>query len=205
MKKTVAAIAACMVACAAQAGGFYVGGQLGVMSFKNFTDDDAQGISGPHSTSQDTQLAVGRLFTGYNINPLVGIELGYLQMADAKGSLSGTTAGGSKYGFDYTYRNSGFDLSAVVHPFESSRNGNQAPSGLFLRAGVSQYTTSVNWVSGSYTGSDSKTGTGTMLGLGYDWKLGPGALRLDATLHQSMADITNNDSLALSAGYVYPF
>lgn len=205
MKKTFAAIAACMVACAAQAGGFYVGGQLGIMSFKNWTADAGGGPGSSETTSQDTQLPVGRIFGGYNFNPIVGIELGYLQMGDAKGSISGTRIDGSTYTSDYTYKNSGFDLSAVVHPFESSRNADEAPTGLYLRAGLSQYTTSENETSDGYSYSGSKTGTGTILGLGYDWKLGPGALRLDATLHQSMANVTDNDSLALSVGYLYAF
>jgi len=213
MKKTFAAIAACMVACAAQAGGFYVGGQLGVMTSKNLTDSAGssvqQNLGGTVTSSQDTQAAAGRIFAGYNINPLVGIELGYLQMSDVKGSVAGTTAGNSNYSGDFTYRTSGFDVSAVVHPFESSASKETPPTGLYLRAGISEYTLSGS--SSSPASSfvswrvNSLSGTGTILGLGYDWKLGPGALRLDATLHQSMANVTDNDSLALSVGYLYAF
>jgi Outer membrane protein beta-barrel domain len=213
MKKLFISAAASIVACAAHAGGFYVGGQLGTMSVKNWTQDSANRLvalgGGASSSSQDTGVGASRFFAGYNFNNIVGLELGYLNSGEVKGNLSGKDRSGAGYDGSFTIRTSGFDLSTIVHPFEVSHNGTTPPSGLYLRAGISNYTTRIDATNTAASSvqwfSSSKTGNGTLVGLGYDLKLGPGALRFDLTAHQSMADLTNNDSTALSVGYLYQF
>ena len=98
---------------------------------------------------------------------------------------------------------SGVDLSAVVSPFSSVR-------GLYFRAGITQFDTKdeVVWVNNGalrFTGSRSYDGLGTTFGIGYDWKLGPGALRVEANQMFSISDLRDNDAMTYSVGYLYAF
>ena len=193
MKKTIIAFAAFAATCAAQAGGFYIGGQYG--------------SAGVKSEDVNTSVDSGRIFGGYRLNEVVAIELGYTQLNGANYTLNTTTLGQRLLGRSAITRGTltmnGLDLSAIVSPFSSVR-------GLYFRAGVTEFNTKDEWTNfldGAAQDSKSKTygGLGTTFGIGYDWKLGPGALRFEANQMFSISDLRDNDAMTYSIGYLYAF
>ena len=203
-------VALCLGTSVAQAesrsSGFYLGGQYGYADLKDYSQDRLMHIPGAafsQTSSQDTTVGWGRLFGGYRLNEIVALELGYGQLGNSNFRTTTTQPpfpSGSTRG---TTRMEGLDLSAIISPFSSVR-------GLYFRAGVTEYTTQVQ--STDYydtdvlrSSSETFTGMGTTLGVGYDWKLGPGALRFEATMLQSLSDIRDNDAMTYSAGYLYQF
>ena len=79
MKKAIIALAAVAATCAAQAGGFDIGGQYG-----------SAGLNNP---IVDTSVDSGRIFGGYRLNEVVALELGYTQLDGAKYTQDSTTPG----------------------------------------------------------------------------------------------------------------
>lgn len=210
MKKTLVLMAAgLMLSSAAMADtGFYAGAELGAATIKNQAQTLANGLvnklSGSASVTQDTGIGFGRLYGGYQFHKMVAGELGYVQSGDAKANFSGTTGGGAAYTGNVTLNYSGLDASAVIKPFEKA-----GLNGLFFRAGLTNYeqktvvAASANGASAS--GTSVKSGTGTMLGVGYDLSAGPGVVRFQLNALQSVAGISDNDTTAISAGYLIKF
>ena len=193
MKKAIIALAAVAATCAAQAGGFYIGGQYGSAGVK----------FGDVNTSVDS----GRIFGGYRLNEVVALELGYTQLNGANYTENTTTPGQRMMGLSSITRGTltmnGVDVSAIVSPFSSVR-------GLYFRAGVTEFNTKDEWTdfyNGAVQRSNSRTygGLGTTFGVGYDWKLGSGALRIEANQMFSISDLRDNDAMTYSIGYLYAF
>ena len=204
----VAVAVACTAAmgCAAHAGGLYVGGQYGATSLLNSAQDYAteqrNQFGGTASVTQDAAPDYARLYAGYRFNEVLALELGYAQSGKARLSASGSDRDGDPYTGTRTSRFGGLDLSALIHPMPPQRE-------LFLRVGVTAYTTTAEEASQSRLldeqNSTNSSGLGTLLGIGYDLKLGSGALRFEMGKLQDISNIGGNDATTYSVGYHYGF
>jgi len=204
----VATAVACTAAlgCAAHAGGLYLGGQYGAASLLNGTQDYASEqlnlFGGPAKVTQDGAPTYSRLYAGYRFNESVALELGYAQSGKARLSAAGNDRDGDPYTSTRTSRFSGLDLSALIRPLTTSRD-------LYLRVGVTSYATEAENQNLSRLLDDQSStrssGLGTMLGIGYDLKLGSGALRFELGRLQGISNIGGNDATTYSVGYHYGF
>ena len=205
MKKIGCAIFLSTMICAAQAGGFYIGGQYGNAKLKDATSDLRGSRPADLTTtgSQDTTISLARFFAGYRLNDVVAFEFGYNQSGESNFWLRSTRPGYPVSTTRGSFKSSGYDATVLVSPFSSVQ-------GLFFRAGVTDFTVKVDqtfYANDTVTGSssNSKSGTGAVLGLGYDWKIGSGAIRLEANQLLSVAGINDNDVTTYSIGYLYQF
>ena len=208
MKFALIAAAAALSFSAHAQTGFYAGGELGAASLKDQTGDTARAlvnqVGGSANVTQSSATGFGRIFGAYQINSLVAAEVGYLYASGASMSVAGRSGGGTAYTANADLTISGLDASAIITPFEQG-----ALKNLFFRAGLTSYTTktevtaatNVTFTSTSVTNS----GTGTMLGVGYDLPAGPGSVRFQLNTLQNVAGQSENSSVALSAGYLVKF
>lgn len=210
MKKTLIAFAAALTlsgAAFAQTG-FYAGAELGTASLKDESGETARGlvdeVGGSATVTQDSGVGFARFFGGYQINKHVAAELGYMRSGEAMTSFSGVSGGAVAYSGSAKLTFSGFDISAVVKPFEQ-----QGLDRLFFRAGLTSYETKIEVLAtagaASAVGTDTESGTGTILGVGYDLPAGPGVVRFQINTLQRIAGNSDNSSTALSAGYLWKF
>lgn len=206
MKLALVAAAAALSFSAHAQVGFYIGAEGGVATIKDQSGDIARSLvsefGGSATVTQDTALGFGRLFGGYQFNKFVAAELGYLKTSEATATFVGTGSGG--YAGDVALSISGFDLSAILKPFDKP-----GLNGLFFRAGVTSYeqklTAYASTNAASARGTDTYSGTGTMFGIGYDLPVGPGAIRFQLNTLQKVGGESNSDTTSVSAGYRYAF
>jgi hypothetical protein len=84
-------------------------------------------------------------------------------------------------------------------------------SGFFARAGGHATTFDVDYKrngTGSVaddSSSNSESKSGLLLGLGYDWKIGPGALRASFTHYTNMPGYEDEYLNLLKVGYLFKF
>ena len=168
------AIAIAAATLTAQAEGFYVGAGVGFNAIKNelatFNATMVSIAGGSISSTQDTSVQNLRLIGGYKINDNFAVELGYINTSNFKLNFAGRSSGNVAYSGSGTTSINGFDVAAILRPDVSSGYNN-----FFATAGVHSYKakTGVAFsVSGTnYSDNSSESGTGSMLGLGYDWKI----------------------------------
>lgn len=210
MKKTLIAFAAAMTVSGAALAqtGFYLGAEAGAASIKDEAQELANGlvneVGGSAAVTQDTGIGFARFFGGYQINKYVAAELGYLRSGEAVANFSGVSGGAVAYSGNAKLTLRGFDISAVFKPFEQ-----RGLERLFFRAGLTSYETKlvVSATAGgaSAAGTDTDSGTGTILGVGYDLPAGPGVVRFQLNTLQRISGLSDNNSTALSAGYLWKF
>ncbi len=188
---------------------WYAGAEFGVTSIKDNSSDIANSLTsvlgGTANVGRDTNTSATRLYGGYNFNNYIAAEIGYLQSSDNKTRISGTSGGLTPYTGSGTVSISGADISAIFRPNPNRNFG----SGLFLRAGISSYTTktSVTIASGgsSFSQSGSDSGSGANIGIGYDIPAGPGNVRVAYTNMSNLSGKSNNSVDAFSIGYQLNF
>lgn len=210
MKKTLIAFAAALsVSGAAFAQtGFYIGVEAGAASVKDQAQELANGLvrelGGSAAVTQDTGIGFARFFGGYQINKYAAAELGYLNSGEATANFSGVTGGAATYTGNVKLSVSGFDLSAVVKPFDQ-----RGLERLFFRAGLTSYeqkiVVSASSNGSAASGTTTNSGTGTIFGVGYDLPAGPGVVRFQLNTLQRIGGVSDNSSTALSAGYLWKF
>jgi hypothetical protein len=206
MKLALIAAAAALSFSAQAQTGFYIGAEGGAASIKDQSGALARGLvnelGGSATVTQDTGVGFARFYGGYQINKFVAAELGYLQTSEANANFSGTGNGG--YTGNVKLSVSGFDVSAVIKPFEQA-----GVNGLFFRAGLTSYEQKVSVTASANgraaAGTDTYSGTGTLLGVGYDLPAGPGTVRFQLTTLQKVGGESDSDSTAMSVGYRYAF
>ncbi len=169
MKITKIALAAvlAMGATAANAAG-YIGFDAGWTSTdqKPLVDALGQGLANasgnPVNVVYDQSTSVGRVFAGWNVAQGVDIELGYLQSGDLGATYTGTTAGNAAYSLKTDMSVSGFDVAAVWWPTEN----------IFLKGGAhsteAELSLSANVSGTTATYTATQSGTGLLLGVGYE-------------------------------------
>lgn len=205
MKKALIAVVLSMAAVgsAFAQGGVY----LGVESGPVFFDDTLDELSdvyiydhGADSASADQQLAslTFRPFVGYGLTDQIALEIG-LTFFSRETTVSGYYGGYvNHYKDTYTESWRMVDYAVLWHP-----SGN---AGFFARAGAHSTTYKIE-VKGNGVGNDSASDSqsGLQLGLGYDWKMGPGAFRVSFTHYGNMPGYEDEALNLLKFGYLFQF
>lgn len=189
--------------CAAMSMGLYAGVEGGSAAVADQTNvlarDLVNAYGGYASVTQDINVGMFRGFIGDGIIPGVALEAGYVQTGDVNIDYSGYS---SYYSTSYagtgTVSIHGFDFSGVLHPILLGPG-----SGLFLRAGISDYTEEANLTVNGLSNSTSQSGTGENFGIGYDFGVGLGDLRTELTFSQNIANDSSSKATSLQVGYYW--
>jgi opacity protein-like surface antigen len=122
------------------------------------------------TVTQDLAIFDGIIFGGYKVTENISLEVGYAQSSSATTTASGRTGGSVAYTGSGEVSYSGFDFSVLLRPSMSTGFNN-----LFLRAGGTSLTqeTSLSVSAGgtSASATDSTSGMGYILGVGYDFPI----------------------------------
>ena len=184
---------------------FYLGVEGGFTFFSDTSDKVAKAYINElgASTVEVEQERVGALirpFVGFELADDIALELG-LSVQSRKTTAEGTFGGGT---FKDTFKTSWriLDCSVLLHP---------NTSGFFARLGG--HVTTIDTVfdrdgsgsvaDGSY--SDTEHNSGLILGFGYDWKIGRGALRASFTHYSNMLGYEDESLNLLKVGYLFKF
>ena len=149
--------------------GAYAGAELGYSKVKNDSQELANElvseVGGSVIVTQDTGVATGRLFAGYNINENFAVELGYLHTTDINVDAAGVTGNSVAYTAAADISLKGVDYAVLIRPSTST-----GLNGLFAKVGGHYLKASTDislTTSSSVSLSDSFKGGGFLLGLGY--------------------------------------
>jgi hypothetical protein len=187
---------------------FYVGAEYGSFQFKDQSSVATAlvgAVGGTASSTQDTGMGVGRFFGGIAITENFGAELGYIYSGSANATFSGVSRTGVAYSGSATQKAYGLDYSAIIRPSIST-----GLNGMFVRVGGHSLSveSSVSIATGGASGVGSATtsGTGSLIGIGYDGafnnKLG---YRLAYTSYNGVAGASGNDVSLFSLGIIAKF
>jgi len=175
--------------------GAYAGAELGYSRVENEAQTTANtlvnALGGSVIVTQDTGVAIGRLFAGYNINENVAVELGYMQTGDVTQHAAGIARNSVAYTGSMNVSVSGVDYAVLVRPSVAS-----GWNGLFAKFGGHYLEESGDvTLTGTSTVSVSQSvkGSGFLVGFGYQ---APVADRIDFR-----ATYTYYDSVAGGNGY----
>jgi len=151
--------------------GPYAGIEFGFATVKDQSQSSANqivGILGGRATvTQSQSIFDGRIFGGYKIIENIDLELGYTQSSTLSQTVTGVTGGSVAYSGKADISYSGFDYSILVRPSLST-----GLNGLFFRAGGTYLTqqdkVSLSAGGASASATNNTSGSGYLLGLGYD-------------------------------------
>ena len=171
MVLAISALSSQAFAADSQLAGVYGGAELGYSKIQNQSQAVANqlvnAVGGAVSVTQDSGVAVGRVFAGYNINENFALELGYMWSGDVNLNAAGFTRVPASYTANYTASVNGVDYSVLVRPSVAS-----GWNGLFGRIGGHYLESSVDITSsGGITypnPSSSHSGGGFLAGFGYE-------------------------------------
>jgi len=178
---------------------FYGGLEIGRASVANDTGPLTRAlvsqVGGSASATQDSSINDYRIFGGYALNENVNFELGYVKTSSLGLNFAGVSGGSSAYTGSASQKFSGFDYSVLLRP-----NVSTGLNKLFFRVGghslKGDLDFTINGPGGTASGSDSRSGTGTLFGIGYDINLAKNidarvsANRLNRIAGQSDANAT---------------
>lgn len=188
---------------------FYLGADLGYTAVSDNTQLLANTlvttVGGSASASQNSSIAIGRLYAGYNFNENFGFELGYGASSNINYSFNGVSGGLVPYTGSATESFNGLDYSLVARPSISSGLNN-----LFFKAGGTYFTdkttVSVATSSVSASSSNSASGSGYLLGVGYDIPVAESVdFRISYTYLNKVAGISGSNANVFSAGILKRF
>jgi outer membrane protein W len=197
------------VANAQEASKVYGGVEFGSVALDNETGNTTSALvrayGGSASATQDASVSIGRIFGGYTFNENVALEVGYAQSSNFGLSATGRSGGGTNYSISATAKFSGLDYSAVIRPAVAT-----GWNGLFVRVGLTNYkadTSGAAVVGGStYSATSSESGTGNLLGFGYDADIGNGLkFRGAVTSFTKVAGDSDNKGTMYSVGLLKSF
>lgn len=155
------------------------------------TAQELANLSGSTVTyTYDKADLMGRIYGQYGINKNISAEIGYFKSdtLDATYTISGASA---KESYDV----SGFDLAAVY----------QGNEGFYVKAGI--HNSEINGAASvtiggtTYAAGATASGTGFLVGAGYEWKLQDNmSATLGVTYYDSIGGVTDADVTLVSAG-----
>jgi opacity protein-like surface antigen len=189
--------------------GFYAGVELGYATVKDQTQETANGlvnaVGGSATVTQDSSIFDGRAFAGYKVIEYVDLEIGYTQSSTLSANASGRSSGGTAYTANADISYSGFDYSVLLRPSMASGFNN-----LFFRVGGTYLTTKqqVTATAGgsSASGTTNTSGSGYLLGLGYDIPLTKEIdIRAAYNYVGNISGVSNNYSNRFSVGILGKF
>jgi opacity protein-like surface antigen len=189
--------------------GPYAGIEFGFATVKDQTQSTANSLvsilGGTAAVTQNQSIFDGRIFGGYKIIENIDLELGYTQSSTLSQTATGVSGGGIAYSGKADISYSGFDYSILVRPSLST-----GLNGLFFRAGGT-YLTQQNKVSLSAGGASASetsntSGSGYLLGLGYDIPLTKSIdVRAAYNYVGNIAGVANSYSNRFSVGILGKF
>ncbi len=174
MKKIVlSAILMLATSAFAQDSKWYVGGEIGMAKVEDTTPQTAQifvgAFGGAATATQDTGVGVGRIFLGYQINPMIALEGGYFSSNDVRYRVNGVSGGAVAYTATGDVAYSGFDYTILFKPFQGDAN----LKGLFVGVGghKSELDATVSLSAAGLVFRDtwSQKGSGYLYTAGYDF------------------------------------
>ena len=172
------------------AGLWYGGVELGYSKVKSDAQSTANNlvskVGGSATVTQDTGVAIGRIFAGYNVNENLAVELGYIHTSDVSQNAAGVAGNSVAYTASANVSVSGVDYSVLLRPSISSGwNGLFGKiGGHYLEASTDYTVTGISTVSGTYNVS----GGGFLAGLGYDGSVAENIdFRTSYTYYNSLA------------------
>jgi hypothetical protein len=186
----------------------YIGFEFGSFQFKDQTSIASGLVStvgGSATSVQDTGMSVGRFFGGMNLTENIGAEIGYVMTGTANATFSGVSGSAVAYSGTATVKASGLDFSGLIRPGTAT-----GLNGLFLRLGGHSMTvkTDVSLLSGAGSGASntSQSGTGGLIGFGFDGKINDKLdFRLAYTSYQTIGGVSGNDVNLISVGLLSRF
>lgn len=189
--------------------GFYAGVELGYATVKDQTQESANtlvGILGGSATvTQDSSIFDGRIFGGYKIIENIDIEVGYAQSGTVSQTASGRTSGNVAYSGNVDISYNGFDYSILLRPSISTGLNN-----LYFRVGGTYLTqkasASLSAAGASASTTQNTSGSGYILGLGYDIPLTKSVdVRAAYNYLGNIAGVSNSYSNRFSIGILGKF
>lgn len=189
--------------------GFYAGAELGDSQMKDqsgsFSASLVSTLGGTANASQDKNVFSGRLFGGYKIIENIDVELGYFQSNSYSINDNGVSGSGFAYSGTNSLKFSGFDYAVLLRPSISS-----GFNGAFLRLGGqhSKVTDDSTATVGAATrfASGSRTGSGFMIGFGYDFNVAKNvAIRAEYNHMDSIGGNSNNAADTILIGVIGKF
>ena len=149
----------------------YVGVELGYTRIDNVAQQTANylvgSVGGSATVSADSGMALGKIFAGYKFNENLSAEIGAFRTSDFDMNAAGVSGGSVAYTAKSTTNVYGFEGSLLVRPSESS-----GLNGLFGRIGAhwdkAESEVSAVGAGSSATGNSYNSGTGFLVGAGYD-------------------------------------
>lgn len=189
---------------------WYFGGELGSAAVANSTGAIASSLvgqlGGSATVTQDSSVAVGRLFLGYKVNPYLDAEIGYFGSDSINYRASGVSGGSVAYGaaLDVDYK--GLDYSILVRPLGNDRT----LKGAFIRVGGhrSEVNAALRVTAGgvSLSNTFSDSGNGYLYGAGFDFDFGANWFgRLAVTRMEKIAGNKDDAGTVYSFGAGYKF
>jgi OmpA-like transmembrane domain len=185
--------------------GFYLGADAGYTIVDNNAQAFANGLvatnGGSASVTQNRDISVGRIYTGYKITENFDVEVGYFASGNVSYRFSGVSSGNTAYAGTADVAAKGIDYSILMRP-NISTGWNSA----FLQVGghssketVDVYGTNIRG------GKSSASGTGYLYGAGYDLNIAKDIdIRLKATYLNKIAG-TSDDATIYSVGVIGRF
>jgi opacity protein-like surface antigen len=150
--------------------GAYGGVELGYSKVENDAQSTANSlvneVGGAVTVTQDTSVAIGRAFGGFNINENIAVELGYIRTSDVSQQAAGVAGNSVAYTAKADVSVSGVDYSVLLRPSLAS-----GWNGLFGRVGGHYLEASSDvtvTAASTVTMSRNVSGGGFLVGLGYD-------------------------------------
>jgi hypothetical protein len=186
----------------------YVGAEYAFIKFKNQSSIASvlvSAVGGSATSTQDTGITVTRFFGGYSFTENVGAELGYIASSTANATFSGVSRTSVSYSGTAQYSLTGVDYSAVLRPEKAS-----SLNGLFLKLGMhsisAQNNVSVVTGSGSGAASSKVTGSGTLVGIGYEQTISSNAAaRYSYSIYDKLAGVSGSSASFFTVSVVYKF
>ena len=203
MKKLLIAATIATLPILALAEGPYGGADIGYARVDTKAPETAQylaNLAGESvSYTYDRAAFVGRAFAGYQFNESIALEAGYFSTGDLSNRY--TSASGSA---TEDYRGRGGDLSFLLRPAVTSGMNNA-----FLRFGGHysevdgdasvRFSTTTYSLTGS--GNANQTGTGFLVGAGYDLPIDKNvAGRIGYTFYNQLGGLSGADAHVLTVG-----
>lgn len=189
--------------------GFYAGIELGYATVKDQTQESANTLvnilGGSATVTQDSSIFDGRVFGGYKIIENIDLEIGYAQSNTISQTASGRTSGNVAYSGNIDVSYNGLDYSILLRPSMSTGLNN-----LYFRVGGTYLTqkasASLSAAGASASTTQNTSGSGYILGLGYDIPVSKSVdIRAAYNYLGNIAGVSNNYSNRFSVGILGKF
>jgi len=184
---------------------FYAGAEAGYTAVQNNTQRFANGLvatnGGSASVTQNTGIALGRIFGGYKALENVDVELGATQTGNINYNFAGITRGSAAYAGTTSISVASLDYSVLLRPSISTGFNN-----LYVRLG-GQWAKETASTTGNVTGGNgSVSGNGYIYGLGYDQPIDKTFdARFQINRLQNIAGQSSDRATVFSVGFLGKF